>query len=105
MNFLSSNIKKCQETETPKKFPYILGSGNPKKASYILGNVTFQSIPRKFLIFQATETPQKLFIFQETEAPEKFLYFRERNFLMLQETELSHTSETEICYILKKVYS
>ena len=26
---LSYNIKKIQETETPKKFPYISGNGNP----------------------------------------------------------------------------
>ena len=47
MELLSSNIKK------------IPGNGNPKKASYISGNGTFQSTPRKFLVFQETETPKK----------------------------------------------
>ena len=42
MELLSSCIKKIQETETPKKKPYISGNGNPKKASYIPGNGTFQ---------------------------------------------------------------
>ena len=67
MELLSSNIEKNQKTETPKKIPYILGKRNPKKASYILGNGTFQSTPRKFLLFQETETPKKFLIFQETE--------------------------------------
>ena len=42
MESLSSNIKKIQETETPKKIPYISKNGNPKKASYIPGKGTFQ---------------------------------------------------------------
>ena len=59
MELLGSNIKKIQETETPKKIIYISGNRNPKKASYILGNGTFQSTPRKFLILQKTEAPKK----------------------------------------------
>ena len=48
-------------------------------------NGTFQSTPRKFLIFQETETPKKNFIFQETETPKKSLYFRKRNILIFRE--------------------
>ena len=88
------------------EIPYISGSGSPKKASYISGNGTFQYTPRKFLIFHETEAPKKLLIFsqkkavlilQETETPKKSFHFRKRNFLILPETELS--------YILRKVYS
>ena len=32
-NFLGLILKKIQETETPKKIPYISGNGNPEKAS------------------------------------------------------------------------
>ena len=59
MELLGSNIKKIQETATPKKIIYISGNRNPKKASYILGNGTFQFTPRKFLILQKTEAPKK----------------------------------------------
>ena len=78
--------------DTPKKkIPYISGNGNLKEA-YILGKGTFQSTPRKYLIFQETETPQKfifsqkkaVLIFQETETPKRFLVF--------QEMELSYIS-------------
>ena len=31
MQLSSSNVKKFNETETPKKIPYVSGSGNPKK--------------------------------------------------------------------------
>ena len=55
MELLRSNIKKNS------------GNRNPKRASYISANGTFQSTPRKFLIFQETETPKKFLIFQETE--------------------------------------
>ena len=68
MELLSSNIKKKS------------GNEKTKKASYISGNGTFQSSPRKFLIFQ------------ETEEPKKSLNFRKWNFLILQETELSDIS-------------
>ena len=50
MELFSANIKRSQKTETPKKIPYISGSGNPKKASYTSINRTFQSTPRKYLI-------------------------------------------------------
>ena len=39
-----------------KNIPYIRGNANSKIASYISGNGTFQSTPRKFLIFQETDT-------------------------------------------------
>ena len=65
MELLGSNIKKIQETETPKKIIYISGNRNPKKASYILGDGTFQSTPRKFLILQKTEPPKKFLIFSQ----------------------------------------
>ena len=38
------------------------------------------------------------------EIPKKSLYFGKRNFYILQETELSYTSQTELSYILGKVY-
>ena len=82
MELLSLNIKKIQETVTPKKVPDISGNGNPKKASYISKNGSFQSTPKKFLIFQEMETTLKMFIFQEMEIPKKSLYFRKRNFLL-----------------------
>ena len=82
MELLSFNIKKIEETVTLKKIPDISGNGNPKKASYISTNGSFQSTPRKFLIFQEMETTKKIFIFQETEIPKKSLYFRKRNFLL-----------------------
>ena len=106
MELLGSNIKMIQETETPQKFPYISGNGNPKKVSFISGNGTFQSTPRKCLIFQETETPKKfltfikrkLFLyFGKPKTENNSLYFRKRNFLIFQETELS--------YISRKVYS
>ena len=42
MELSGSNINKFQETETPKKNPYISGNGKPKKDFYILGNANFQ---------------------------------------------------------------
>ena len=92
MEPLSSNIKKIQEAETPKKIPYISGKGKGKKASYISGNETSQSTSRKFLIFQDAETPKKIFIFQETKTPKKSLYFPKRDFFISEETELSDIS-------------
>ena len=95
MELLSSKIKKIQEIETLKKIPYISGNGNPKRASYISGNGTFQSTPRKFLIFQPTETSKKFLIFSQKKAVLKFqemetsknsLCFRKRNFLIFRET-------------------
>ena len=47
---------------------------------FFSGNRAFQSTPRKFLMFQETETPKKS------------LYFRKRNFLIFQEMEHSHIS-------------
>ena len=76
MELLSSNNKKSQETETPRKIPFISGNGNTKKASYISGIGTFQSTPRKFLIFQESETLKN------------FLYFRKRNFLIFLERNI-----------------
>ena len=70
-----------QETETPKKIPYISGNENPKKASYISRNGTFQCTPGIYLIF----SQKKAFhIFWETKIPKKFVIF--------QETELSYIS-------------
>ena len=73
MELFSSNIKKFQVTETPKKF------------------LTF-SQKKSFLTFWETETPKKFFIFQETEhsyisGNGTFLYFRKRNILIFQEIE------------------
>ena len=93
MELLSSNIKKTQETEIPKKIPQISGNGNPKKAFYISGNGNFQSNLRKFLIFQETETLKKSLYFRKrrprkspyTSGNGNFLYFRKRKFLVFQE--------------------
>ena len=64
MELLGSNPKKFQETETPKKIPYISGNRNTKKTSYISGNGTFQPTLKKFLTFYQ----EKAFLtFQETE--------------------------------------
>ena len=86
MELLSSNIKKNQETETPKKFPYISREGNLKKAFYILGNRIFQPnsqkikkihLEKKFLIFwemeQSDSKIMKFLIFSEKK--KLFLYF------------------------------
>ena len=70
MELLSSNINK------------ISGNGNPKKASYISGNGTFQSTPRKFLVFQETETPKKIPFISGNGNSEKIL--------ILPKTELSY---------------
>ena len=70
MELLSSNIKK------------ISGNGNPKKASYISGNGTFQFTPRKFLVFQETETPKKIPFISGNGNSEKIL--------ILPKTELSY---------------
>ena len=70
MELLSSSIKKIQETETPKKIPFISGNGNSRKVFYISGNRTFQFATKK------------IFIFQETETPKKSLYFRKPNILI-----------------------
>ena len=93
MELLSSNIKKTQETEIPKKIPKISGNGNPKKVFYISGNGNFQSNLRKFLIFQETETLKKSLYFRKrrprknpyTSGNGNFLYFRKRKFLVFQE--------------------
>ena len=81
MELFSSNIKKIQETETPKKILYILGNRNRKKASYISGNGIFQSTPRKLLILQETKTPKKFLIF-----------FQKKPFLIFRETESFYIS-------------
>ena len=75
MELFIFNIKRFQETETPKKIPYISGSGNPKKVSYISGNGTFQSTSRKFLIPQEAEAPKKFLLFSQKKL---FLYFEKR---------------------------
>ena len=79
MELLSSNIKKNQETETPKKIPYISGEGNPKKAFYILGNRTFQPKPQKI---KKIHLEKKFLIFWEMEQSNskimKFLIFSEK---------------------------
>ena len=90
----SSNIKEFQETEAPKKIPYISGNQNPRKAFYISENRVFQFVPRKFVILQKTKIPKKLLIlsqkkafliFLETEIPKKLFIFQEaetlKNFL------------------------
>ena len=54
MEFSRSNFKNFlhflvfQETETPKKIPYISGNENPKKASYIQEMELF-SVPREYI--------------------------------------------------------
>ena len=63
MELLGSNIKKFQETETPKKFFIFQETETLRKASYLSGNGTFQSALRKFLIFQATKTLKKFRIY------------------------------------------
>ena len=73
IELLTSNIKKLQGTETRKKIHYISGNGNSKKASYILGKGTFQSTPRKFLIFQETEIPLKNIFILGNGNPKKIL--------------------------------
>ena len=92
MDLLGSSIKKFQETETPKKTPYISGNRKPKKASDISGNGTFQFTPRKFIILQETEVPKKFLIFSQ-----------KKDFLLFWETETSKKSfifqETELSYI------
>ena len=85
MELLSSNIKKLQETETPKKIPYITGNENPRKASYIPGNGTFQlknkknPLLKKFLIFREMELSnskiKKIVIFSQKKA---FLTFSQK---------------------------
>ena len=69
MELLSSNTKKIQETETPKKIPYITGNGNSKK----------------LLIFWEMESfSQGLKKIKEIH-PEKYsLYFGKCNFLTLR---------------------
>ena len=47
----SSNIEKFQEMEKPPKYSLCLRKRNPKKASYTSGNETFQSTPKKFIVF------------------------------------------------------
>ena len=81
MELLSSNNKKFQETEASKKIPYISGNRNLKKDSYISENGTFQSTPKKFLIFSQKKA---FLIFPETETS--------KNFFIFQETELSYIS-------------
>ena len=89
MQFLSSNIKKTQETENPKKILCILGNRNPKKASYILGNGTFQPKPQKW----KKPTPKK-----------NFLYFGKWNFLTLRSKNFSYFLKRKLfLYSLKKV--
>ena len=83
MELFSSNIKRFQETETPKKLSYISVNRSPRKIS---GNGTFQSTPRKFLILQETKTPKKFLtfsqkkdflIFWKTENPKKLFIVQE----------------------------
>ena len=59
MELLSSNIKKVQETETPKGIPYISGNGNPKKSFLYFGKVS--------LYFRKWKPRKEFFIFQESE--------------------------------------
>ena len=80
MQFLGSNIRKFQETETPKKNPYTSGNGNPRKASYISGNGTLPFSPQAQRIKEST--PRKFLILQETEAPKNFLYFLKRKLFL-----------------------
>ena len=68
--FLSSNIQKFHEMETPQKISDISGNENPEKASYISGNRTFQSTPGKFVILQEMKTSKK------------FLYFLKRKLFL-----------------------
>ena len=63
MELFSSDIKRFQETKTPKKFFYISVNEIPKKACYTSGNGTFQSTPRKFFILQETKALKKFLIF------------------------------------------
>ena len=110
MELLSSNIKKIQETETPKKNPYISGNVNPNKVSYISGNGTFQSTPQKIsyisgkgnpeknLYISGNGNPEKILILPETELPYisgnvTFLYFGKGIFRTLAYLELEEYSE------------
>ena len=99
MELLSSNIKNFQETETPKKKnSYISGNRNPKKAFYILGNGTFQSTPRKFILFLEIETLKKILMLPEMELSYilgnvTFLYFRKGIFRIIEYLHLEIYSE------------
>ena len=69
MELLSSNTKKIQETETPKKIPYITGNGNSKKLLIFWEMEPFSQGPKKIKEIH----------------PEKYsLYFGKCNFLTLR---------------------
>ena len=69
MKLLSSNTKKIQETETPKKIPYITGNGNSKKLLIFWEMEPFSQGPKKIKEIH----------------PEKYsLYFGKCNFLTLR---------------------
>ena len=90
-NFLALILKKNQETETPKKIPYISGEGNPKKAFYILGNRTFQPKPQKI---KKIHLEKKFLMFGEMEQSNskimKFLIFSEKYFLISSQIYTPH---------------
>ena len=96
MELNGSNIKKFQETETPKKIPYISGNGNHTKAFYLLGNTTFQTRLEKISYTSVNRNPKKIsYIFLKEScsyAPEE----TPKKFLMFQETELSYIFPEEL---------
>ena len=60
MELLVSNIKKFQETETPKKNPYISGNGNPKKSFLYFGEWNFLVRPEKISYISGNKKPEKI---------------------------------------------
>ena len=90
MELLGSNIKKFQETETPKKILYISGNGNPEKSFLSFGKWNFSVRPEKISYISGNKNPEKIsYIFLK----ESFSYISgnetPKKFFMFQETELS----------------
>ena len=103
MEPLSSNIKKIQEAETPKKIPYISGKGKGKKASYISGNEPL-SPPRENFLYFRTQKHRKKYLYFKKQKPSKnpytsgnvtFLYLRKQNFLIFLERYIQNPGITK----------
>ena len=73
MELFNSNIKKIQDTKTPK-----IGNRNPKKASYISGNVNPE---KKYLYFRKQKPPKN----PHTSRNGTILYLKKRNFSIFPE--------------------